>query len=322
MFRKFNKNSHVKGICFALLVALMSLTGIDIAVSKVGWGYAESEDFKGKNSNDDVYKDVRENGKFDDNGNYMIAASKANDVYRQVRSLDNDILLAQGKQKAALQEISKHCKDGKKDNKKCTEAKQRLDAAEKKEQELSKRIEELNKEGDKLTARTAYLETLVNEKAEKAKATAPTTEAEPKTEAEAEPKTEAPKSEDGTGEQPIVENETNPSQQEVATPSGSTTTNTQAKPQNVTGCSSDYGLFSGLIKTGSDIFKGLRDLIYVVAGFGIIGVAVGGFFGNLNWKWLGAILIALVVIASTGEIINMITGCDNFSANMITDTLK
>ena len=99
-------------------------------------------------------------------------------------------------------------------------------------------------------------------------------------------------------------------------------TNTKAPEAHVTGCSSDYGLFSGLIKTGSDIFKGLRDLIYVVAGFGIIGVAVGGFFGNLNWKWLGAILIALVVIASTGEIINMITGCDNFSANMITDTLK
>ena len=59
-------------------------------------------------------------------------------------------------------------------------------------------------------------------------------------------------------------------------------TNTKAPEAHVTGCSSDYGLFSGLIKTGSDIFKGLRDLIYVVAGFGIIGVAVGGFFGNLN----------------------------------------
>ncbi len=90
----------------------------------------------------------------------------------------------------------------------------------------------------------------------------------------------------------------------------------------VTGCSSDYGLFSGLITTGRTIFKGLRDLIYVVAGFGIIGVAVGGFFGNLNWKWLGAIVIALVVIASNGEIINMITGCENFTKSMITDTLK
>lgn len=63
-------------------------------------------------------------------------------------------------------------------------------------------------------------------------------------------------------------------------------------------------------------------MIYVVAGFGIIGVAVGGFFGNLNWKWLGAIIIALVVIATTGELINAITGCTEFTSSMITDTLK
>lgn len=99
-------------------------------------------------------------------------------------------------------------------------------------------------------------------------------------------------------------------------------TNTTQAASTVTGCSSNYGLFSGLIDTGRRIFKGLRDLIYVVAGFGIIGVAVGGFFGNLNWKWLGAIVIALVVIATTGEIINMITGCENFTKAMIEDTLK
>ncbi|MBQ8661765.1 MAG: hypothetical protein IJ482_05525 [Alphaproteobacteria bacterium] len=90
----------------------------------------------------------------------------------------------------------------------------------------------------------------------------------------------------------------------------------------MTGCSSNQGIFSGLISTGSKVFNGLRDLIYVVAGFGIIGVAVGGFFGNLNWKWLGAIVISLVVIATTGELISAITGCENFTNAMITDTLK
>lgn len=90
----------------------------------------------------------------------------------------------------------------------------------------------------------------------------------------------------------------------------------------ITGCTGNYGLFGGLINTGKKIFEGLRDLIYVVAGFGIIGVAVGGFFGNLNWKWLGAIVIALVVIASTGELIVAITGCQEFTQNLITDTLK
>ncbi len=88
------------------------------------------------------------------------------------------------------------------------------------------------------------------------------------------------------------------------------------------GCGEGSGLFSGLVKTGSEIFLGLRDLIYVVAGFGIIGVAVGGFFGNLNWKWLGAIIIGLIVIASTGEIIATVTDCKQFTSTVIQDTLK
>lgn len=113
-----------------------------------------------------------------------------------------------------------------------------------------------------------------------------------------------------------------PGKDDTAAPDKVIGTNVEQSASSVTGCSSNYGLFSGLIETGRKIFNGLRDLIYVVAGFGIIGVAVGGFFGNLNWKWLGAIVIALVVIATTGEIINMITGCDKFTAAMISDTLK
>lgn len=87
-------------------------------------------------------------------------------------------------------------------------------------------------------------------------------------------------------------------------------------------CSDSQGVFSELVKTGRTIFNRLRDLIYVVAGFGIIAVAVGGFFGNLNWKWLGAIVISLVVIATAGELIVLMTGCSNFSSTLITNTLS
>ena len=86
-------------------------------------------------------------------------------------------------------------------------------------------------------------------------------------------------------------------------------------------CSGDLGLFSSLIKTGQTIFQRLRDLIYVVAGFGIIAVAVGGFFGNLNWKWLGAIVISLVVVATAGEVVVLITGCEQFGSSLVTNTL-
>ena len=87
-------------------------------------------------------------------------------------------------------------------------------------------------------------------------------------------------------------------------------------------CGSDKGVFGELVTTGITIFKGLRDLIYVVAGFGIIAVAVGGFFGNMNWKWLSAIVLALIVIASAGELIVLLTGCEQYGTTLITNTLK
>ena len=81
----------------------------------------------------------------------------------------------------------------------------------------------------------------------------------------------------------------------------------------------DSGLFSELIDKGAEICTGMRDIVYVVAGFGIIGVAVGGLFGNLNWKWLSAIIIGLVVIAVTAAFVQYVTG---EKIQNITDTLK
>lgn len=80
-----------------------------------------------------------------------------------------------------------------------------------------------------------------------------------------------------------------------------------------------YALFEELTDKGIEIFTGMREIIYVVAGFGIIGIAVGGFFGNLNWKWLGAVIIGLVIIAVTAAFINYVAGEDVVA---VQDTLK
>lgn len=87
-------------------------------------------------------------------------------------------------------------------------------------------------------------------------------------------------------------------------PSGSSTTGYSSACK---GNSSD-GIFSSLVCTGRLLFEDLRELIYIVAGFGIIAVGVGGIFGNLNWKWLGAIIISLVIIATAGELISVMLG--------------
>jgi len=82
-----------------------------------------------------------------------------------------------------------------------------------------------------------------------------------------------------------------------------------------------YALFENLTSAGIDIFTGLRNIIFAVAGFGIFAIAIGGFFGNLNWKWLAAVIIGLVVIAVTGAIVNYMG--DGYGATVnIQDSLK
>ena len=81
------------------------------------------------------------------------------------------------------------------------------------------------------------------------------------------------------------------------------------------------GLFGSLTNAGAEIFTGMREIIFAVSGFGIVAVAIGGFFGNLNWKWLSAIIIGLVVIATTAAIINYMVDSNAITAEQIQDTL-
>lgn len=89
-------------------------------------------------------------------------------------------------------------------------------------------------------------------------------------------------------------------------------------------CAADsYAVFESLIDTGSEIFVGMRQIIFGAAGFGILAVAVGALFGALNWKWLAAIVIGLVVIGLTAGLLNYLTagtGADT-SVSKISNTL-
>ncbi len=58
-----------------------------------------------------------------------------------------------------------------------------------------------------------------------------------------------------------------------------------------------YAAFEELIDAGAKIFKGLREIIYPASAVGIIAICIGGFFGNINWKWLTAIILGLIVIS-------------------------
>ncbi len=81
------------------------------------------------------------------------------------------------------------------------------------------------------------------------------------------------------------------------------------------------GMFSQLLSAGSEIFEGMKMIIYAVAGFGIVAIAIGGFFGNFNFKWLSAIIIGLIVISMMAGILSYMTESDLDSSISIQDSL-
>lgn len=68
---------------------------------------------------------------------------------------------------------------------------------------------------------------------------------------------------------------------------------------------SAFAAFESLTTAGKDIFQGLREIIYPASAVGIIAVCIGGFFGNINWKWLTAIVVGLVVISCCVMFVSM-----------------
>ena len=80
-------------------------------------------------------------------------------------------------------------------------------------------------------------------------------------------------------------------------------------------------LFKDLAQHGGKIFGGMKEIIYAASGFGITAIVIGAIFGNINYKWLAAILIGLFVIAGTAGLINFMVGETVVSQETITDTL-
>ncbi len=73
-----------------------------------------------------------------------------------------------------------------------------------------------------------------------------------------------------------------------------------------TGEASD--VFSIVIGKGLALFKEVRTIVFVLGGFGLVGLAVASIFGRPMWKWFAALALGLVVVAVAGAIVKYFTG--------------
>lgn len=80
----------------------------------------------------------------------------------------------------------------------------------------------------------------------------------------------------------------------------------------------DDSVFGTVMEKGVDLFEDVRDVIFILGGFGLVGLAVGAIFGKVNWKWFGSLAFGLTVLAVASAAITYLTGSD---AATMTDTL-
>lgn len=68
-------------------------------------------------------------------------------------------------------------------------------------------------------------------------------------------------------------------------------------------------------------FQAVKTIIFVVGGFGLVGIAFVAIFGKVNWKWFAGLAVGLAILAAAGSIVNYATGDSNATSGMA-DTFK
>lgn len=54
-------------------------------------------------------------------------------------------------------------------------------------------------------------------------------------------------------------------------------------------------------------FQNVRSVIFVVGGFGLVGLAFAAIFGKVKWPWLAALAVGLAIVAIAGAIVDYVT---------------
>ena len=70
----------------------------------------------------------------------------------------------------------------------------------------------------------------------------------------------------------------------------------------------------------TNVFKSVKTIIFVVGGFGLVGLAFAAIFGKVNWKWFASLAVGLAILAAAASIVNYATGDSNIQSSTLGDT--
>ena len=78
------------------------------------------------------------------------------------------------------------------------------------------------------------------------------------------------------------------------------------------------------------VFKAVKTIVFVVGGFGLVGLGFAAIFGKIKWTWLAALAAGLAIVALAGAVVDYVTdgnkgsgtGYTNWSGDSFGDTLN
>ncbi len=90
--------------------------------------------------------------------------------------------------------------------------------------------------------------------------------------------------------------------------------------QNVATVGSDQ-LVSATKNKLSGIFQSIKGILYIISGFGLVGIAFMAIRGRMSWKWFAMLAAGLAILAAAGALIEYATG-DNSVKGYFGDTIS
>lgn len=68
------------------------------------------------------------------------------------------------------------------------------------------------------------------------------------------------------------------------------------------------------------VFTSVKTIIFIIGGFGLVGLAWAAIFGKVNWKWLAALGTGLAILAAASSIVEYATGSQEATTAGLTTT--
>ncbi len=66
-------------------------------------------------------------------------------------------------------------------------------------------------------------------------------------------------------------------------------------------------VFTIVVSRLTNTFKNVRTVVFVLGGFGLIGMGFGAIFGKIKWGWVAALASGLAVVALAGAAVDYVT---------------